>query len=76
MKTDTFFDKATRDELSALNPVLNTKEIENCFYRDFELDTSDLRGIMDAGTNHMVMYTIRKVMKGLVASSFHSKRKK
>lgn len=64
-KTDEFFDKATRDELSALDPVANAKEIEDRFYRDLEFGTGGLRSVMGAGTNRMNKYTVGKATKGL-----------
>lgn len=64
-KTDTFFDKATRDELTALDPVADAKEIEDRFYRDLEFGTGGLRGVMGAGTNRMNKYTVGKATKGL-----------
>lgn len=64
-KTDTFFDQATRDELMALDPVADAKEIEDRFYRDLEFGTGGLRGVMGAGTNRMNKYTVGKATKGL-----------
>lgn len=64
-KTDSFFDKATRDELTLLNPETNVKEIEDRFYRDLEFGTGGLRGVMGAGTNRMNKYTVGKATKGL-----------
>lgn len=60
--TDTFFDEATRKELSALQ---NEKEIEDRFYRDLEFGTGGLRGVMGAGTNRMNKYTVGKATAGL-----------
>lgn len=64
-KTDEFFDKAVRDELSALDPAVDAKEIEDRFYRDLEFGTGGLRGVMGAGTNRMNKYTVGKATKGL-----------
>ena len=64
-KTDIFFDKATRDELSALDQVADAKEIEDRFYRELDFGTGGLRGIMGAGTNRMNKYTVGKATKGL-----------
>ena len=52
-KTDEFFDVSTRNELTALDPEKDAKEIEDRFYRDLEFGTGGLRGIMGAGTNRM-----------------------
>lgn len=64
-KTDEFFDESTRRELSALDPEIDAKEIEDCFYRDLEFGTGGLRGVMGAGTNRMNKYTVGKATKGL-----------
>lgn len=64
-KTNTFFDKATRDELSELDPIADAKEIEDRFYRDLEFGTGGLRGVMGAGTNRMNKYTVGRATKGL-----------
>ena len=64
-KSDSFFDKTTRDELSKLHPETDKKEIEDRFYRDLEFGTGGLRGVMGAGTNRMNRYTVGKATKGL-----------
>lgn len=64
-KTDEFFDVSTRNELAALEPEKDAKEIEDRFYRDLEFGTGGLRGIMGAGTNRMNKYTVGKATKGL-----------
>ncbi|MCI8577020.1 MAG: phospho-sugar mutase [Lachnospiraceae bacterium] len=64
-KTDPFFDKNTRDELSKLNPETDKKEIEDRFYQNLDFGTGGLRGIMGAGTNRMNKYTVGKATKGL-----------
>lgn len=64
-KTDEFFDVSTRNELTALDPEKDAKEIEDRFYRDLEFGTGGLRGIMGAGTNRMNKYTVGKATKGL-----------
>mgnify|MGYP001852038215 CR=1 FL=1 len=64
-KTNNFFDKAIRDELSALDPVADAKEIEDRFYQDIEFGTGGLRGVMGAGTNRINKYTVGKATKGL-----------
>lgn len=64
-RTDTFFDKITRNELSDLDLVACEKEIEDRFYQDLEFGTGGLRGIMGAGTNRMNKYTVGKATKGL-----------
>lgn len=66
-RTNEFFDVATRNELSALNPEKDVAEIEDRFYRDLAFGTGGLRGIMGAGTNRMNKYTVGKATKGLGA---------
>ncbi len=61
--TDSYFDKATQEELLALKG--NTTEIEDRFYRDLEFGTGGLRGVIGAGTNRMNIYTVRKASQGL-----------
>lgn len=64
-KNDSFFDIATRKELSSLDPEKDAKEIEDRFYRNLEFGTGGLRGVMGAGTNRMNQYTVGKATKGL-----------
>lgn len=59
------FDKATRDEVSALIASGNTKELEDRFYRMLEFGTGGLRGIMGVGTNRMNKYTVAMATQGL-----------
>ena len=64
-KNDSFLDLKTKQELSALDPVTDAKEIEDRFYRDLEFGTVGLRGIMGAGTNRMNIYTVGRATTGL-----------
>ena len=64
-KNDEFFDEATRNELAAIDPEKDGKEIEDRFYRDLEFGTGGLRGVMGAGTNRMNKYTVGKATAGL-----------
>ena len=52
-----YFDEATKAELKALEG--NEKEIEDRFYRELEFGTAGLRGVIGAGTNRMIIYTVR-----------------
>lgn len=63
-KTGAAFDEATHQELAALDPVKDAKEIEDRFYRTLEFGTGGLRGIMGAGTNRMNRYTVGKATRG------------
>ncbi|MBQ6509260.1 MAG: phospho-sugar mutase [Flexilinea sp.] len=53
------------EELQALDPVKDEKDIYERFYRDLEFGTGGLRGVLGAGTNRMNIYVIRKVTQGL-----------
>lgn len=59
---DTYFDKATRAELKAIEG--NDKEIQERFYKDLEFGTGGLRGIIGAGTNRLNIYTVSKATQG------------
>ena len=58
-----YFDRDTKKELLSIKE--NKKEIEDRFYRDLEFGTAGLRGIVEAGTNRMNIYTVRKTSYGL-----------
>lgn len=61
--TDPYFDAQTQEELKKLEG--NEKEIEDRFYRQLELGTGGLRGMIGAGTNRMNIYTVRQATQGL-----------
>lgn len=63
-KTSGAFDAQTHQELAALDPVRDAKEIEDRFYKELEFGTGGLRGIMGAGTNRMNKYTVGKATRG------------
>lgn len=58
-----YFDKDTRAELLSIKD--DKKEIEDRFYRDLEFGTAGLRGIVEAGTNRMNIYTVRRTSYGI-----------
>ena len=60
---DSYFDRATKDELLSIKD--NEAEIEDRFYKDLEFGTGGLRGVIGAGTNRMNIYTVRKATQGL-----------
>lgn len=64
-RDSSFFDEATRKELSLLDEERDAKEIEDRFYRSLEFGTGGLRGVMGAGTNRMNIYTVAKATEGL-----------
>ncbi|HCT91263.1 MAG TPA: phospho-sugar mutase [Lachnospiraceae bacterium] len=64
-KNDHFFNPSTREELAALDPEVDQKEIEDRFYCDLSFGTGGLRGVMGAGTNRMNRYTVGKATMGL-----------
>jgi Phosphomannomutase len=61
--TNSYFDDATKAELSALKD--NDKEIQERFFQDLEFGTGGLRGILGAGVNRMNLYTVRRATQGL-----------
>ena len=63
-KENAFFDEETKNELSALDEVKDSVEIEDRFYKDLEFGTAGLRGVMGAGTNRMNKYTVGKATTG------------
>jgi len=58
-----YFDAETKKELEKIKD--NSREIEERFYKDLEFGTGGLRGIIEAGTNRMNIYTVRKASQGL-----------
>ena len=58
-----YFDDETREELARIEG--NEREIEDRFYKDLEFGTAGLRGIVEAGTNRMNKYTVRRATYGL-----------
>lgn len=61
--SNTFFDEATRKELTSI--AGNEEEIKDRFYRELEFGTAGLRGVIGAGTNRMNFYTVSKATQGL-----------
>ena len=54
-------DEKMKDELRAIK---DEKEIEDRFYKDLELGTGGLRGVIGAGSNRMNIYTVSKATQG------------
>ncbi|MBC2575747.1 phospho-sugar mutase [Peptostreptococcus canis] len=61
--TSPYFDDETKKELESIKD--DEKEIEDRFYKDLEFGTAGLRGILEAGTNRMNKYIVRKTSYGL-----------
>ena len=61
--TSDVFDEETKKEL--INIKDNPEEIEDRFYKELEFGTAGLRGVIDAGTNRMNIYTVGKATQGL-----------
>ncbi len=57
-----YIDQQTKAELAAAN---DPADIADRFYKDLELGTGGLRGVMGAGTNRVNKYTVRKASYGL-----------
>ena len=53
-------DKAALKELST-----DSKELEECFYRDLEFGTAGMRGILGLGTNRLNIYNVRHASLGV-----------
>ena len=47
-----------------LRNIQDEKEIEDRFYKDLEFGTGGLRGVIDAGSNRMNIYTVSKATQG------------
>ncbi len=54
-------DEDTKKELLSID---DEKEIEDRFYKDLEFGTAGLRGVVEAGTNRMNKYVIKRVTQG------------
>ena len=61
--TNQYFDESVRKELESI--ASNEKEIEDRFYKNLEIGTGGLRGVIGYGTNRMNIYTVRKATQGL-----------
>ena len=48
----------------ACEPIVDEKEIEECFYKDLKFGTGGIRAIMGPGPNKLNKYTIRKNTEG------------
>lgn len=59
---NSYFDEETKNELMQIKD--DEKEIEDRFYKDLEFGTAGLRGVINAGTNRMNKYTVRRATFG------------
>ncbi len=57
------FDEETKKELLSIKD--DKMEIEDRFYQELEFGTAGLRGVIGAGTNRMIKYTVGKATQGL-----------
>lgn len=55
------FDTNTKSELE----ILSDDEIKDRFYKDLEFGTGGLRGVIEAGTNRMNIYVVRRATQGI-----------
>ena len=63
---DRWVTNATMDADVAVElKTMDTKKIEDAFYRNLAFGTGGLRGIIGAGTNRMNIYTVAKASQGL-----------
>jgi phosphoglucomutase len=59
------FDEKTRAEIQALLDREDGKELADRFYRELEFGTGGMRGVMEAGSNRMNVYTVGRATQGL-----------
>lgn len=59
------YDEATRAEVKQMLEAEDPTQLIESFYKDLEFGTGGLRGIMDAGTNRMNIYTVGAATQGL-----------
>ena len=62
---NTYFSPESRAEIQALIDSNNTKQIDECFYKDLEFGTGGMRSILGQGINRINIYTIRKATQAL-----------
>lgn len=63
--TNHYFSPESRAEIQALIDSSNTKQIDECFYKDLEFGTGGMRSILGQGINRINIYTIRKATQAL-----------
>ena len=59
------YDAETRAQVQALLDNEDPTELIECFYKDLEIRTGGLRGIMGVGSNRMNIYTVGAATQGL-----------
>ena len=62
---NTYFSPESRAEIQSLIDQNNTKQIDECFYKDLEFGTGGIRSILGQGINRINIYTIRKATQAL-----------
>lgn len=62
---NSYFSPSSRAEIQSLIDSNNTKEIDECFYKDLEFGTGGMRSIRGQGINRINIYTIRKATQAL-----------
>ena len=62
---NTYFSPESRAEIQTLLDTNNTKQIDECFYKDLEFGTGGIRSILGQGINRINIYTIRKATQAL-----------
>ncbi|MBY0414287.1 MAG: phospho-sugar mutase [Bdellovibrionales bacterium] len=60
-----YFSPESRAEIQSLIDSNNTKQIDECFYKDLEFGTGGMRSILGQGINRINIYTIRKATQAL-----------
>jgi len=62
---NSYFSPESRAEIQSLIDSNNTKEIDECFYKDLEFGTGGMRSVRGQGINRINIYTIRKATQAL-----------
>ena len=63
--TNPAIENDSKNHVQKLIETNNTKEIEECFYKDLEFGTGGIRAILGQGTNRLNKYNIRKATHAL-----------
>ncbi len=69
-----YFSPESRAEIQALLDTNNTKQIDECFYKDLEFGTGGIRSILGQGINRINIYTIRKATQALCTEVLAQKK--
>ena len=71
-----YFDQNDREHIQKLIENNDTKEIEECFYKDLEFGTGGIRSILGIGTNRINKYNIRKASQAVASAVLEANQSK